>query len=260
MRRIRVIGIGTGNPEHVTVQAVRALNTVDAVFVLDKGREKAELVRIRREICARYIEDRPYRFVEMQDPERDRSPSDYGAAVEAWHAARAALYEAMIERELGEAECGAFLVWGDPSLYDSTLRIIDRIVARGRLAFDYTVIPGISSVQALAASHRIALNRIGAPIHITTGRQIADGLPAGADTTVVMLDADPTFRHLDPDLEIYWGAYLGTEHEIVVAGRLGDVADRIRQARSAARSQHGWIMDTYLLRRPLDMLRRLAED
>ncbi|KQP37665.1 precorrin-6A synthase (deacetylating) [Methylobacterium sp. Leaf106] len=252
MRQILVIGIGTGNPEHVTIQAIRALNTVDVVFVLDKGGEKADLVALRREICERYIEDRPYRIVEAQDPERDRNPADYGVAVEDWHGARAALYEAMIAREVPEDGTGAFLVWGDPSLYDSTLRIIDRIAARGRLAFDHRVIPGITSVQALAASHRIALNRIGAPVQITTGRQIAGGLSAEADTTVVMLDGDPTFAHLDPDLTIYWGAYLGSDDEITLSGRLGDVAGEIRRLRTEARARHGWIMDIYLLRRPAD--------
>jgi precorrin-6A synthase len=250
MRTLLVIGIGTGNPEHVTIQAVRALNTVDVVFALDKGREKADLVELRREICARYLTERPYRFVEAQDPERDRNPADYGATVEAWHAARAALYETMIEGELGEAGTGAILVWGDPSLYDSTLRILERILARGRLALAVRVIPGITSVQALAAGHRIPLNRIGGPIHITTGRQVAEGLPAGADTTVVMLDGHPRFDHLDPDLTIYWGAYLGTADEILVAGRLGTVAAEILDVRAAARARHGWIMDTYLLRAP----------
>ncbi|MDB5646703.1 precorrin-6A synthase (deacetylating) [Methylobacterium sp.] len=250
MRTLLVIGIGTGNPEHVTIQAVRALNTVDVVFALDKGREKADLVELRREICARYLTERPYRFVEAQDPERDRNPADYGATVEAWHAARAALYETMIEGELGEAGTGAILVWGDPSLYDSTLRILERILARGRLALAVRVIPGITSVQALAAGHRIPLNRIGGPIHITTGRQVAEGLPAGTDTTVVMLDGHPRFDHLDPDLTIYWGAYLGTADEILVAGRLGTVAAEILDVRAAARARHGWIMDTYLLRAP----------
>ncbi len=249
MRQILVIGIGTGNPEHVTMQAVAALNGVDAVFVLDKGDDKAALVRIRRQICERYITARPYRFVQAPDPERDRAPADYPAAVDAWHEARADLYEAMIAG-LGEDECGAFLVWGDPSLYDSTLRIIDRVAARERVAFTHRVIPGISSVQALAASHRIPLNRIGAPVHITTGRLVAEGLPAGADTVVVMLDGDPRFDHLDPDLTIHWGAYLGTADEILLAGRLGDVGDAIREVRREARARHGWIMDTYLLRSP----------
>ncbi|KQT70169.1 precorrin 6A synthase [Methylobacterium sp. Leaf465] len=250
MRTLLVIGIGTGNPEHMTIQAIRALNTADVVFALDKGRAKADLVDLRREICSRYLTDRPYRFVEAQDPERDRNPSDYGATVEAWHAARAALYEAMIATELGPEGCGAILVWGDPSLYDSTLRILDRIRARRTLDLAVRVIPGITSVQALAAGHRIPLNRIGGPITITTGRQIAGGLPAGSDATVVMLDGRPRFDHLDPDLTIYWGAFLGTADEILVSGRLGDVADEIGAVRAAARARHGWIMDTYLLRPP----------
>ena len=249
MRKLRLIGIGTGNPEHLTLQAVRALESVEAVFVLDKGEAKADLLRLRREICERFI-TRPFRFVAAQDPERDRNPGDYAAAVEAWHTARAVLYETLIARELAVGACGAILVWGDPALYDSTLRIIERIVARGQLALDYDVIPGISSVQALAASHRIALNRIGGPIHITTGRAIADGLPPDAESTVVMLDGDPRFDHLDPDLTIYWGAYLGTANEIILAGRLGTVAGEIRRMRAEARTRHGWIMDTYLLRGP----------
>ncbi|KAB1073130.1 precorrin-6A synthase (deacetylating) [Methylobacterium planeticum] len=249
MRKLRIIGIGAGNPEHLTLQAVRALEQVEAVFVLDKGEVKADLLRLRREICERFI-TRPFHFVEAQDPERDRNPQDYAAAVEAWHTARAILYETLIDRELGEGGCGAILVWGDPALYDSTLRIVDRIVARGRLALDYDVIPGISSVQALAASHRIALNRIGGPVHITTGRAIADGLPPDAESIVVMLDGDPRFDHLDPELTIYWGAYLGTPNEIVLSGRLGSIASEIRHVRAEARSRHGWIMDTYLLRKP----------
>ncbi|GJE61354.1 precorrin-6A synthase (deacetylating) [Methylobacterium trifolii] len=249
MRTIRVIGIGTGDPEQLTLQAVRALSEVDAVFVLDKGSEKADLVALRREICARHAKA-GLRFVVAGDPERERRPADYAGTVEAWHAARASLLEALIADELGAGEVGAFLVWGDPALYDSTLRILERITARGRLAFACEVVPGISSVQVLAARHRIPLNRIGAPVHITTGRRLAAGLDPEADSTVVMLDADPRFDHLDPELTIYWGAYLGTRDEILRSGRLGTVGPEIRRVRAEARARHGWIMDTYLLRKP----------
>lgn len=248
MRKILVIGIGTGNPEHVTVQAIAALNASEVFFTLDKGAAKAGLNRVRHAICERFIEGDAYRFVAAPDPERDRRPTDYGVAVDDWHAARAALYEDMIARDLGEDGTGAFLVWGDPALYDSTLRILERVRERGRIAFTVRVIPGISSVQMLAASHGIALNRIGEPIHVTTGRRLAEGPAAPPDTTVVMLDGDPRFEGLDPDLTIYWGAYLGTPDEILLEGRLGDVAETIRETRTQAREQHGWIMDTYLLR------------
>jgi precorrin-6A synthase len=250
MRKIFVIGIGAGNPDYITVQAINALNEVDVFFIIDKGQEKEDLVRLRKEICERYIKNKSYRTVETADPPRDRTASSYEPAVRAWHAQRAAIYERLISEELGANECGAFLVWGDPSLYDSTLRIIDQIVARGTVAFEYEVIPGISAVQALAASHRIALNRIGRSIHITTGRRIAEGLPDNADDVIVMLDGDCSFKAIDDaGVDIYWGAYLGTEDEILASGALRERAPEIERMRAEAKERKGWVMDTYLLRK-----------
>ncbi len=250
MRKLFVIGIGAGNPDYVTVQAINALNEVDVFFVMDKGREKEDLIRLRREICERYIEDKSYRVVETVDPRRDRDARSYESAVTDWHEQRAAIYERLISQELGDEECGAFLVWGDPSLYDSTLRIIDRITARGNVAFEYEVIPGISSVQALAARHKIALNRIGRSIHVTTGRKISEGLPDNIDDVVVMLDAECSFKNIDDfEMDIYWGAYIGTEDEILVSGNLRELMGHIERMRTEAKKRKGWIMDTYLLRK-----------
>jgi precorrin-6A synthase len=249
MRKILIIGIGAGNPEHMTVQAINALNRVDVFFIPDKGAEKADLHRLRTEICERFIESRTHRFVDVRIPEREKVLCDYRATVDAWHAQIEASYERLLTQELGEGECGGFLVWGDPALYDSTLRIIESIRAKG-FALDYEVIPGISSVQALAARHRIALNRIGGPVHITTGRKLGEGVPNDVDSVVVMLDGEQAFLRLEREaFDIYWGAYLGTADEILVAGRLSEVADEIEAVRARARQEKGWIMDTYLLRR-----------
>src|SRR6202012_384350 len=93
-----------------------------------------------------------------------------------------------------EGECGAFLVWGDPALYDSTIRIVAAIARGSAHAIDYEVIPGITAAQALAAKHKTTLNRIGGATEITTGRRIAGGFPPNVDSVVVMLDADNGFR------------------------------------------------------------------
>jgi precorrin-6A synthase len=250
MRKVFVIGIGVGNPDYVTIQAINALNEVDVFFIIDKGKDKDELVRLRKEICDRYIKDKSYRTVEATDPPRDRRALSYEPAVRAWHEQRAGIYEKLIGEELGEDECGAFLVWGDPSLYDSTLRIIDQIIKRGTVAFEYEVIPGISAIQALAARHKIALNRIGRSIHITTGRKIAEGLPNNIDDVIVMLDSDCSFKTIDnSDIDIYWGAYIGTEDEILMAGNLRELMRDIERMRAEAKARKGWVMDTYLLRK-----------
>lgn len=250
VKKVSVIGIGAGSPDYLTIQAINALNEVDVFFLIDKGEEKGDLTRLRREICERFVRDPSYRTVEVRDPVRGKSNPSYHADVEAWRQKRLALYRALIDDELKDGECGAFLVWGDPSLYDGTLSLLDEVRAAGA-SFACEVIPGISSVQALAARHRVALNRIGEAIQITTGRRLAAGLPREAENVVVMLDADiAALRAVaKEDLEIFWGAYLGTADEVLLSGKLDDVVDEIERCRMTGKSEKGWIMDTYLLRR-----------
>lgn len=251
MRKLLLIGIGAGDPEYVTAQAARALNEVDVFFVVDKGSDAGDLVELRRLVLERFVERPAHRIVELPDPPRDRAAAAYGAAVDDWRARRAKLWGAALRDQLDEDGVGGFLVWGDPSLYDSTIDVVERIRRRGGVAFAYEVIPGVSSVHALSARHRIALNRVGGAVQVTTGRRLASlGWPEGVDDLVVMLDAACAFGSIDPDgVEIYWGAYLGTPDELLVAGSLADVADEIRRLRTEARARKGWIMDTYLLRR-----------
>ena len=123
MRELLVIGMGPGHPDQITVQAVRALNRVEVFFRIDKGDAKSGLNAARDEILRRHVTSPGYRVVDIPEPPRDRSPDDYQGAVRDWHEARAELIETAIADELGEDGVGAFLVWGDPSLYDSTLQI-----------------------------------------------------------------------------------------------------------------------------------------
>src|ERR1700742_3123952 len=147
-RRIHVIGIGAGDPEYLTVQAVAALNDTQVFFAMDKGEAKSDLVALRRQICERFIREPSYRFVELPDPKRSAEAA-YRASVADWHAARARLWSTAISAELGPDGVGAFLAWGDPSLYDSTLRILDAVSAEIDISYD--VIPGITAVQSLTA-------------------------------------------------------------------------------------------------------------
>jgi precorrin-6A synthase len=166
-----------------------------------------------------------------------------------WHEARALAYEEVLHDEVGPDETAGFLVWGDPSLYDSTLRVVERILERGRVSFPYDVVPGVSSVSLLAARHRIVLHRVGEPITVTTGRRLPEEVAAGRDNLVVMLDGRLACADLDGDWDLWWGANLGTSDEVLVAGRLADVVEDVRELRERARDRRGWVMDTYLLRR-----------
>jgi len=251
MRTVLIIGIGMGDPDQLTLQAISALNQVDIFFVIDKGEATRELVDLRTRICARHIDGDRYRVVEIPEVQRDRTSPDYQGAVVTWHEERAIRLEQAILAELDPNDCGGLLVWGDPAFYDSTIRLVESIRNRGRVDFEYRVIPGISSIQALAAGHRIVLNRIGESVLTTTGRRLSEAVGSGAGSIVVMLDGDLACRQLlGTGAEIYWGAYLGTADEVLISGRLDEVIEVIAQTRERLRQQKGWLMDTYLLRLP----------
>ncbi|MDZ5737609.1 MULTISPECIES: precorrin-6A synthase (deacetylating) [Pseudomonas] len=249
MKDLLLIGIGPGDPRQVTYEAVDALRQASVFFVLDKGGDKDELLHLRKAILQRYRPEGGYRLVQVADPARDGQADDYLRAVQDWHRQRAALYAQLIEQEIGEGETGAFLLWGEPTLYDSTLRILGLVRERG-VALRLQVIPGISSVQALAARHQVPLNRIGEPLTVLPGRRLAG--QGQIDNVLVMLDGQCAFARLDdPALMIYWGAYLGTADEVLIAGPLQTVKAQILEVRERERARKGWIMDSYLLRREL---------
>ena len=241
---IHVIGIGAGDPDYVTAQAVAALNDTEVFFAMDKGEAKDDLVALRREVCERFIREPGYRFVELRRPAARQGRRLPAGRRRLARGAGRRVGATPCSTNCADGGVGAFLAWGDPSLYDSTLRILDLVAQR--VDFDYDVIPGITAIQALTARHRIPLNDIGEPVLITTGRRLRDEGLTGA--SVVMLDGDCAFLECPPDTRIWWGAYLGTPDELLVAGTVGEVGERIAAVRAEARARHGWIMDTYLLR------------
>ncbi len=242
-----LIGIGTGNPDHLTRQAMKALNSADLILIPYKGSEKADLAALRRDICDEVLAA-PVPIKEFVLPVRDPKIADYITRVNAWHDAIAECWLEAISSH-GGATRVALLVWGDPSLYDSTLRIADRVQNTRLVRLE--VIPGITSMQALTAAHRIALNALGRPFTVTTGRQLRDhGWPDGAERLVVMLDGDSAFQTLDPTgIDIWWGGFVGMANEIIRSGALADVSQDIIDTRARAKDEHGWIMDIYILNR-----------
>lgn len=241
-----LIGIGTGNPDHVTAQAIKAIRDADLILLPRKGDKKADLADLRRQIIENVAPEALPRIAEFDMPVRDASGM-YLDGVHDWHDAIAAIWSKTIDAHEGKGKRVALLVWGDPSLYDSTLRIADRLDPRPTL----NVVPGITSLQVLTAAHAIPINRIGAPFTVTTGRKLREnGWPAGADTVAVMLDGECSFQVLNgADYDIWWGAYVGMGEEILLSDRLDRICDKILSTRAEARAEHGWIMDIYVLRK-----------
>lgn len=242
MTELWLIGIGTGNPEHVTLQGRRALREAAVVLIPRKGAAKEDLAELRLGILR--DSGSQARVIPFEMPVRDET-LPYAERVERWHDEIAARW--MVALEGAPEGPVALLVWGDPGLYDSTLRIAARL--KGDVTV--TVVPGVTALQALTSAHAIPFNTVNGAVVVTTGRRLRDfGWPEGAGTVVVMLDGACSFQSLDPQgISIWWGGFLGMPEQVLEAGPLAETAPRIVAKRAEARAEHGWIMDTYLMRR-----------
>ncbi|WP_417244881.1 precorrin-6A synthase (deacetylating) [Celeribacter sp.] len=242
MTELWVIGIGTGNPDHVTLEGQKALRDAATVLIPRKGAGKEDLAHLRLDILAASKTQARVVYVDM--PERDDS-LPYQTRVARWHDEIARRWQVALEA-VPEGPV-ALLVWGDPGLYDSTLRIAARLDPAPKLR----VVPGITALQALTAAHAIPFNTVNGAVTVTTGRRLRDhGWPEGAQTVIVMLDGACSFQSLDQNgLHIWWGAFLGMADQVLDSGALAEAGPRIVERRAKARARHGWIMDTYLLRR-----------
>ncbi|KRB73395.1 precorrin 6A synthase [Nocardioides sp. Root190] len=226
-------------PQHVTPEVAAALAGCDYALAVQKS-EEDPLLAVRQAVAdAHGVE-----LVVVRDPERDRSPgldrAGYEGAVVDWYAARLAAYREVLEARGGTC---AFLVWGDPSLYDGTIRIVRE------LSDDIDVLPGISAPQVLAARHGIVLHDVGQPVHVTTARRLRDDVAGGQRNLVVMLTGGVDLDGFE-DWTIWWGANLGGVGERLVTGPVGSVVGEIVEARAAAKAEAGWVMDLFLLRGP----------
>lgn len=238
-----LIGIGTGSLKHVTLEGMEAIGKASMILVPDKGPGKEDLAALRRQIIEQAGFDG--RIVRFDYPVRDTA-HPYLERVERWHDEIARCWQNAVGNAGADGPV-ALLVWGDPSLYDSTIRIAERLNPQPRVR----VVPGITALQALTAAHGIPLNEVAGSVQIMTGRRLREsGWPEGAETVAVMLDGEASFTRLrKPDLYIWWGAYLGSPDEMILKGKIVDVGSEIVRIRQEARSAHGWMMDTYIIKK-----------
>lgn len=152
------VGVGPGDPELLTVKAVRVLREADVVIVPDAGSgDKTAL-----SIAGNYVQDKEIRLVKMPMV-RDKQ------VVDAAHdlAARE------ISQLLDQGKQVAFLTLGDPTVYSTYMYIHQRVLNRG---YDVEVIPGIPSFCAAAARLNRSLCLGREPLTIIPASHDQDGL------------------------------------------------------------------------------------
>lgn len=127
------VGVGPGDPELLTVKAVRVLREADVVIVPDASSGDKVALNIAKD----YLKDKQIQFVKTPMV-RDK------AVMDAAHEQAADTICALLE---GGKQV-AFLTLGDPAIYSTYMYIHQKVLCRG---YAVEVVPGITSFCAAAA-------------------------------------------------------------------------------------------------------------
>lgn len=156
--RLFLVGTGPGDPELLTLKAVRILGKADVVAFPQKAGEPSLSYRIAEAHLNAHAE---------------LLPADIPMATE--RAPAQAAYDALAEEILTRLKVGkntAYLCEGDPLFYGSAMYLIERIGEQAPIE----VVPGITSLTATAAA-------IGRPL--AARNEVLKVLPAPLDDTAL---------------------------------------------------------------------------
>jgi precorrin-2/cobalt-factor-2 C20-methyltransferase len=131
---LHLVGVGPGDPELLTLKAVRILGTAAVVAYPTTGEDAA----LALSIAAIYL-----------NPAAEHLPVAIPMQVE--RAPAQAAYDAAATAILAHLEAGRDVAWlceGDPLFYGSAMYLVSRLAGRAPVA----VVPGVTSLTAAAAA------------------------------------------------------------------------------------------------------------
>ncbi len=204
------VGVGPGDPDHLTLKAVNALQQVDVVFAAASTKHDHSLAH---RIAAPHLRSH-VPIVRLGFP----MTRDHDALHTAWRANA----ETVIH-ELDRGRHAAFLTLGDPMLY-STFAYLLRELRTLRPELPVVVVPGITSMQAAAARTETVLASWNESLLVLSGVDDVEELGRRLQTTenAVILKAYRRFSQIRELLKRH-GAAARTR----VVSRLGLDDERI---------------------------------
>lgn len=170
------IGVGPGDPELMTLKAVKTALSCDVIAVPHKEPEKCTALKIALG-AAPELATKPLLPVDMP---MTKNPE----ILEQAYAAGAAAIAAVLDS--GKSVC--FLTLGDPTVYSTYLYLHSRVAAKG---YEAHIIPGVPSFCAAAAELGISLCENKEQLHIIPGTYTPEEALSLPGTKVMMKNSLP---------------------------------------------------------------------
>ena len=146
------IGVGPGDPELMTLKAVRLIEQCDLVAVPKSGDGEG----VAKQIAQKAVPDFDKKeLIEVSMP-MTRDPQ----VLEQSHQAAAE----QIEGYLKEGKSVAFLTLGDPAIYSTYIYVHKKVQQNG---FPVEMVPGVPSFCAVAAKLNVSLAEAAQPLHLS---------------------------------------------------------------------------------------------
>ena len=223
--RLIGVGVGPGDPELLTLAAVRAIRESECILLPNEKKEECYAYKIVRQVVPE-IEEKdvcPMQFPMTKDADVLRAAQDRCFAE--------------VRARMMQGKKLVFLTSGDPSVYSTYHYIHRRVLAAGMSA---SMISGVPSFCAVAARLGISLADQGEEIHIIPGSYTVEDTTDYMGTRIYMKSGKKLKQLIDvlrtefasreqqgETLEIYGVSNCGLPDEIVMQG-----VDALTQATS----------------------------
>jgi len=213
------IGVGPGDPELLTVKAVKLLKKADMIVAPKASREKKS---IAFSIIEKLIEKRKKRPIVLQPI----FPMTKDSEILRTHW-KAAVDEVLEKGK--ECKIVAFVTLGDPSLYSTFFRFLDAIPASSLGSIQVEIIPGITAFSACSAVAKVPIAEGDDLVAIIPEAKKLDDVSKRFDSFVIMKPSG--LHHLKASFRkerfrtAVLGIRIGLAEQRLIYGQLEDMPD-----------------------------------